>query len=290
MFINFFRAAATRLAACFRRIGTFFQGVYQSALERYSLRQQGEHARLRGHIVHPVYFTVFALNAKFSMTRDMATQLGFGCVYGIAVSALNVLDESRNRLRASLALAGVLPGAIYYFSGGISRHVVPMIVVSAAVGTEIQRVFRFRGHARTIDSIWRTQSVECLLVAWLIVVGGNSMQVSQEIQAMVILCLDLLSSRTHTKVLTRFFLRVILVAMAVTCLLQIILSLKPKTSDRRRIVTGASRKLNNSWPLAKALAVFGMFAMPVVAVVYRWVKGRQGNQEDEENPTTTGAS
>lgn len=220
MFINFFRAATTRLAACFRRIGTLFQGVYHTALERYSLRQQDE-GQLRERIAHPVYIPIVVLNAKLSMTRDMATQLGFGCVYGIAISALNILDGSRSRLRTGLALAGVLPGAIYCFSGGMSRHVVPMIMVSAAVGTEIQRIFRFRGHARTIDSIWRPQSIECLLVAWLIVVGGNSMQVSLEIQATVILCLDLLSSRTDTKDLTRFFLRMILVFMAVACLLQV---------------------------------------------------------------------
>lgn len=223
MFIDVLRDASANLAAYFREVGRFFQRIYRRAYGHDESLQQDEEIQQRGRVANPLIILVVGIfTTNFSMSRATVAQLVFGFVYGIAVSALYLPMNRRTRLRTGLALAGVLPGAVYFFSDSLTLHIVPMIIISAAAGTETQRHFRIRSHGRIVDSVLRPQSsVECLVVTWLVVVCGNSKEISHFIQAGVVLCLDVLSSTTATRVLTKFFLRVILVTMAVACLVQV---------------------------------------------------------------------
>ncbi|KAF4773028.1 hypothetical protein HER10_EVM0000822 [Colletotrichum scovillei] len=289
--VQILRDAGANLAACSRRVRTYCHRLYLRILGRDGAPRQGEDVQQRGRVANPLVILVIEIfTTDFSVSRAMVAQLGFGFVYGVAVSALHLPLGPRTRLRTVLALAGVMPAAVYLFPGGPTLHVLPMIIISAAAGTEIQHNLLVRSRTWTADSVLRPQSsVECLLVAWLIAVGGNVKEASHFIQAGAVLCLDVLSSSVATRSLTRFFLRVVLVTLGLACLVQQFLpSSTPKNLDRR------------GWPRPEVLMVIGFFVTPGMAVlykdvrevfiprVYNWVFRRQKVQEDEENPAANG--
>ncbi|KAK1519444.1 uncharacterized protein CCOS01_11095 [Colletotrichum costaricense] len=209
------RDAGANLAACSRGVRRYCHRLYRRILGRDGAPQQGEDVQQRGRVANPLVILVTEILATdISVSRAMVAQLGFGLVYGVAVSALHLPLGRRTRLRTVLALAGVVPAAVYLLPGGPTLHVVPMIIISAGAGTEIQHNLLFRSRNWTADSVLRPQSsVECLLMAWLIAVGGNVKEVSHFIQAGAVLCLDVLCSSIATRSLTKFFLRVVLVTL-----------------------------------------------------------------------------
>ncbi|KAI3558702.1 hypothetical protein CABS03_08337 [Colletotrichum abscissum] len=275
MFIDILRDASANFAAYFKEVRRCFQRIYRRAYGQDESSQQDEEIQQRGRAANSLIILIVGIfTTNFSMSGSTVAQLVFGIVYGIAVSALYLPMNRRTRLRTGLALAGVLPGAVYIFSDGLTLHIVSMIIISAAAGIETQRHFRIRSNGGIDDSVLRPQSsVECLLVTWLVVVCGNAKEVSHFIQAGVVLCLDVLSSTTATQVLMRFFLRVILVTMAIACLVQVRLPL---------------------WPRAEVLTVVGFFVTPGMALLYkevreelcprlyRWLLGRGRPRENEE--------
>lgn len=221
--VRFFRDAGANLAACSRGVRRYFRRLYRHILEQDNSSQQDEDVQQRGRMANPlVILVVEILTTDFSISRATVAQLGFGLVYGVAISGLHLPLKRRTRLRTVVTLAGVVPAAVYLIPGGPTLHVIPMIIISAAAGTEIQHCLVFRSRDRTADSVLRPQSsVECLLVAWLIAAGGNAKGVSHFVQAGAVLCLDVLSSSIKTRPLMRFFLRVVLVTMGLACLVQV---------------------------------------------------------------------
>ncbi|KAK1520866.1 hypothetical protein CABS01_05371 [Colletotrichum abscissum] len=296
MFIDILRDASANFAAYFKEVRRCFQRIYRRAYGQDESSQQDEEIQQRGRAANSLIILIVGIfTTNFSMSGSTVAQLVFGIVYGIAVSALYLPMNRRTRLRTGLALAGVLPGAVYIFSDGLTLHIVSMIIISAAAGIETQRHFRIRSNGGIDDSVLRPQSsVECLLVTWLVVVCGNAKEVSHFIQAGVVLCLDVLSSTTATQVLMRFFLRVILVTMAIACLVQQFLPLsRSMILDRRSEVADVSQR-QNVWPRAEVLTVVGFFVTPGMALLYkevreelcprlyRWLLGRGRPRENEE--------
>lgn len=224
MSINYFKDVGASLTAFFERSGRIIQSAYRHARGCTNSPQQNEDVRQRGRVANPLIILIAGiLTTDFFVSEATITQIGFGFGYGSVVSALHIPSKRQTRVKAALALAGVLPGVEYFFRGGLTLHVtLPMTIISAAAGTELQHRLCVRSRGRTVDSVLRPQSsVECLLVTWLIVVRGNAEQVSPYIQAIIVLCMDVLSSTAATRSLTRFFLWVILVTMAVACLVQV---------------------------------------------------------------------
>ncbi|KAK1479014.1 hypothetical protein CTAM01_14878 [Colletotrichum tamarilloi] len=279
---TFLRGAGANLDACRRGVRRNLNRLYRRVLGRDDSPQRDEDVQQRGRVANPlVILVVEILATDFSVSKATVAQLALGFVYGVSISTLHLLMDCRTRLRTVLTLAGVVPAAVYLFPGGPTLHVVPMIIVSAAAGTQMQHCLHVRNRQRTFDSVLRPQSsVECLLVAWLIAVGGNAKQVSHFIQAGAVLFFDVLSSSIATRSLTTFFLRVVLVTLALASLVQqFVPASTPKNLGRRGEVAGSSQG-QEGWPRAEVLAVIGFFVTPGIAMFYK--------DEDEENSGANG--